>query len=502
MSKLSLKVLLGVFALLFSGVGDVIASDFPDCPSSGYFHNCFGTYTLRGNEYAGEFKDNKKNGQGTYTFANGQKYVGEFKDEKFNGQGTYTFPNGNKYVGEFKDEKFDGQGTYTFANGQKYVGEFKDGKRNGQGTYTFPSGTVKEGIWKNDEFQYAQKLSSSSAPEQTPKLDIAKVKASFDEKDYTKAFEDAQVLAVQGEAEAQLLLGKMYADGRGTIQVSTMAHMWFNIASMGGIDEAYEQRKAITGQMTPAAVEEAQKMAMKCIQSTYADCGLAVKPVAVKQTKPVAKTYFTSGSQVEPWFRDETQLKRKQLHYALKKLGVYNSSVDGLWGANTARAFTKYIDKYKRDAENVDEIFASILSKVKVPSTFSTPKKSYSSSSSSGNNSSSRSTSSNNAGLTAVVSNPSMSGEQAMAICKPQAKLAYNNAVNSDASDRRNRDYGSTTRCTSFTRYSMNCNTTSNSGGPSNAMQGVLLGLTVGLKAKRVAETVLESCLAQYGWKE
>jgi len=48
----------------------------------------------------------------------------------------------------------------------------------------------------------------------------------------------------------------------------------------------------------------------------------------------------------------------------------------------------------------------------------------------------------------------------------------------------------------------MNCNTTSNSGGPSNAMQGILLGLTVGLKAKRVAETVLESCLAQYGWKK
>ena len=129
--------------------------------------------------------------------------------------------------------------------------------------------------------------------------------------------------------------------------------MWFNIASMGGIDEAYEQRQAITNQMTPTAIDEAQKMAMKCIQSNYSDCGLTVQPIVVKQPTPVKKTYIKSGSQVEAWFKDETQLKRKQLHYALKKLGLYPSSVDGLWGGNTSRAFTRYINKYMSDAETV-----------------------------------------------------------------------------------------------------------------------------------------------------
>ena len=35
----------------------------------------------------------------------GKKYEGEWKDDKKNGQGTETFPNGSKYVGEFKNGK-------------------------------------------------------------------------------------------------------------------------------------------------------------------------------------------------------------------------------------------------------------------------------------------------------------------------------------------------------------------------------------------------------------
>ena len=80
----------------------------PDCPSdtSVRWDNCFGTLT----------------------FANGAKYVGEWKDDKRHGQGTATFANGEKYVGEFKEDKYHGQGTYTFANGTKSVGYFMDGQ--------------------------------------------------------------------------------------------------------------------------------------------------------------------------------------------------------------------------------------------------------------------------------------------------------------------------------------------------------------------------------------
>ena len=237
--------------------------------------------------------------------------------------------------------------------------------------------------------------------------------------------------------------------------------------------------------MTPSTVDEAQKMAMKCIQSNYSDCGLAIKPAELVQSKPLGKNYITDGSQVEAWFKDETQLKRKQLQYALKELGVYGSSVDGLWGGNTSRAFTRYINKYKSDAKTVEEVFASILSKVKVPSKFAEPK------SVATNKSTTRS---NNAGLTAIVNNPSMSGAQALAVCEPQAKLAGRQASNSYKSP----SYGSSTLCTGFGN-NFSCNSYGNSGG---VWGGLADGIAKGLSGRRAREAVLESCLAQYGWKK
>ena len=113
------------------------------------------------------------NGQSyvTETYSNGDQYVGEIWNGKRNGQGTYNFAKtGNIiYVGEFRNGKRHGQGTETFANGNKYVGEFRDDKRNGQGTYTYASGRIKEGIWKDHQFQYAQKVTPSVVSRKAPR---------------------------------------------------------------------------------------------------------------------------------------------------------------------------------------------------------------------------------------------------------------------------------------------------------------------------------------------
>ena len=70
-----------------------------------------------------------------------------------NGQGTYNYRlNGDQYIGEFKDDKRHGQGTYTWADGSQYIGEWKDNKQNGQGTTTWLSGGKQTGIYENGEY--------------------------------------------------------------------------------------------------------------------------------------------------------------------------------------------------------------------------------------------------------------------------------------------------------------------------------------------------------------
>src|SRR5215472_6517344 len=98
-------------SLIVFGLGQSIAaaqSHLPQCPSdrNQVWVECTGDYGYPdGSRYVGEFRDNKKNGQGTLTFANGDKYVGAWSDGKENGQGTYTFSDGDKYVGDWRDSK-------------------------------------------------------------------------------------------------------------------------------------------------------------------------------------------------------------------------------------------------------------------------------------------------------------------------------------------------------------------------------------------------------------
>jgi len=123
----------------------------PACPTTGYKHNCFGSYTDQdGDKYLGEWKDNQFNGKGVWTSADGRKYSGQFKDGTMHGQGTLISAQRDKYVGKFKDGKKHGKGSYSWINGDKYLGEYKDNNEHGQGTFTWENNGDKYiGEWKN-----------------------------------------------------------------------------------------------------------------------------------------------------------------------------------------------------------------------------------------------------------------------------------------------------------------------------------------------------------------
>jgi hypothetical protein len=132
MLRFFLKIIALVFGLAWiceaSG-----QSSLPPCPPAGYLNRCIGTDTFfDGRKYVGEFRDDKRNGKGTFTYPNGEEagiYVGEFRDGKRNGKGTYTWRSGWKFVGEWKDGKPNGQGTVTWPDGTRYIGEFPVSRR-------------------------------------------------------------------------------------------------------------------------------------------------------------------------------------------------------------------------------------------------------------------------------------------------------------------------------------------------------------------------------------
>ncbi|MGU9958084.1 MAG: tetratricopeptide repeat protein [Arenicellales bacterium WSBS_2016_MAG_OTU3] len=77
--------------------------------------------------------------------------------------------------------------------------------------------------------------------------------------DYKAAVEWYSKVGEQGIAEAQHSLGEMYEQGLGVAQDNIRAYMWFNLAASNGADT--EARDEIAKEMTPADIEEAQRLA-------------------------------------------------------------------------------------------------------------------------------------------------------------------------------------------------------------------------------------------------
>lgn len=76
-------------------------------------------------------------------------YNGPIVDNKRNGEGTYTYSNGTVIKGTWVNDTLNGPGIMTVANNRKYVGEWKNGKKNGRFYIYSPEQTV-ETYWNQD----------------------------------------------------------------------------------------------------------------------------------------------------------------------------------------------------------------------------------------------------------------------------------------------------------------------------------------------------------------
>lgn len=119
--------------------------------------------------------------------------------------------------------------------------------------------------------------------------------------DYTEAVKWWRKAAEQGNVMAQYNLGDQYAKGEGVsqdyaeavkwwhkaaeqgnamaqfslgiLQDNVIAHMWVNLAALQGHKTASKLRDLIAEQMTPADISLARRLAAKCFQRKYKNCG-------------------------------------------------------------------------------------------------------------------------------------------------------------------------------------------------------------------------------------
>ncbi len=68
--------------------------------------------------------------------------------------------------------------------------------------------------------------------------DLASAKRAYDQKDYATALKEFTPLAEQGNADAQLFLGKMYLMGEGVLKDPDQAVKWFKAAGVQGNADA------------------------------------------------------------------------------------------------------------------------------------------------------------------------------------------------------------------------------------------------------------------------
>ena len=94
-----------------------------------------------------------KNGKGKIIYSNGNEYEGEWKDDKKNGKGEIFHINEQeKFKGEFENNiEKDGEGIIIKEN-YIYNGKIRDYKKNGYGKIYYNDGNKYYGNFENEEY--------------------------------------------------------------------------------------------------------------------------------------------------------------------------------------------------------------------------------------------------------------------------------------------------------------------------------------------------------------
>ncbi|XP_033618342.1 MORN repeat-containing protein 3 isoform X1 [Fukomys damarensis] len=115
-------------------------------------------YTVNGDHYTGEWKDNLRHGKGTQVWKKtGAIYEGDWRFGKRDGYGTLSLPEQETgkyrrvYLGWWKGDKKSGYGIQFFGPKEYYEGEWCSSQCSGWGRMYYSNGDIYEGHWWKDK---------------------------------------------------------------------------------------------------------------------------------------------------------------------------------------------------------------------------------------------------------------------------------------------------------------------------------------------------------------
>jgi hypothetical protein len=101
--------------------------------------------------YEGAGLGGKRHGAGTLYSSNGDVYTGEFVAGKKEGQGKTVYGNDEYYEGEYVADMRQGYGVLIKANGDRYEGNWAADKKEGPGVYYYVAKSqMYKGEWRDD----------------------------------------------------------------------------------------------------------------------------------------------------------------------------------------------------------------------------------------------------------------------------------------------------------------------------------------------------------------
>jgi hypothetical protein len=105
-------------------------------------------------EYSGEWEDNQPHGNGTHIWhpLESKLSLSEIAPSvPVNDSRQVQRQLNNRYAGQFVLGKRNGTGTFYYANGSYYTGEWMEHAKNGRGRHVFEDGSIYEGLFVNDQ---------------------------------------------------------------------------------------------------------------------------------------------------------------------------------------------------------------------------------------------------------------------------------------------------------------------------------------------------------------